>query len=50
MREISVKNAERLMSIKANCSTFAHAAHPGGLPKCVSDAADDEAIDDCDDD
>ena len=50
MKEFAGRNAERLTSIKVNCSVFAHAAHPGGLPKCISGASDDETIDDCDDD
>lgn len=50
MKEFAGRNAEILTSIKVNCSIFAHPVHPGGLPKCVSGATDDEAIDDSDDD
>lgn len=50
MKEFAGRNNEILTSIKVNCSVFAHDVHPGGLPKHVSGATDDEAIDDCDDD
>lgn len=50
MKMFACRNAERLTSIKVNCSISAHALYPGGLPACASGVPDYEAIEDCDDD
>lgn len=44
------RNAERLTSVKVNCSIPAHALYPGGQPTCATEVPDYKTIEDCDDD